>query len=101
MVHNQTFAWVMSLAQNRYGSLELDGIIELVREYFDEYDQVLIDADARSRANFIYDTATQSVTQIVCDPEGNNEWRFTAHVDLEASRAEGKAIVIIDSFAKA
>ena len=101
MVHNQTFAWVMSLAQNRYGSLELDGIIEIVREYFAEYDEVLIDADARSRANFIYDTATQEVTQIVCDPEGHNEWRFKAHVDLDASRAEGKAVVVIDSFARA
>ena len=97
MVHNQTFAWVMALAQNRYGSLELDGIIETVREYFNTYDEVLIDADARSRANFIYDTDTQRVTQIISDPEGHNEWRFEAHVDLEASKAEGKAVLVIDS----
>ncbi len=101
MVHNQTFAWVMSMAQNRYGSLELDGIIETVRQYFEEYDAVLIDADARSRDNFIYDTQTQRVTQIICDPDGHNEWRFEAHVDLEASKAEGKAVLVIDSLGRA
>lgn len=101
MVHNQTFAWVMALAQNRYGQLELEGIMESAREYFNEYDGVLIDADARSRSNFIYDTATQHVTQIICDPDGNNEWRFEAHVDIEASRDAGKAVLVIESMGKA
>ncbi len=40
-----------------------------------------IDADARSAAYFSWDAASGAVTQIICDPEGHNEWRLRGVVD--------------------
>ena len=37
----------------------------------------------------------QTVTQILHDPAETNEWRITARVDLDASRAEGRAVLVL------
>ena len=38
------------------------------------------------------DDKTFTVEQIICDPEGFNEWRLTGVVDLQQSREVGEAI---------
>lgn len=106
MVRNEAFRWVGLFARRdltalaelptpdagRWRSAELE---VLVAPYWETYESVLIDADARSGANFSWNPATGAVTQIVCDPDGDNEWRLRGVVDLDASRAEGRAVVAL------
>ena len=33
-------------------------------------------------------------TQIICDPEGHNEWILEAEIDLDASDAQDRAVVV-------
>jgi hypothetical protein len=35
------------------------------------------------------------------DPEGSNEWRIDAEVDVERSRAEGHAVVLFGGVSQA
>jgi hypothetical protein len=62
-------------------------------EYYDEHDEVLVDAGARSPSRFLYDRRARTVTQILHDPDDTNEWRLTARVDLDASRDAGRAVL--------
>ena len=55
-----------------------------------------IDADARSAAYFDWDTDAGRVTQIIADPDGHQEWRVEATIDLHASRDAGEAILVLD-----
>jgi superfamily II RNA helicase len=104
MVRNEAFRWVHILARRAYDELaEVPGIggdrvrasqIEAsMASYWDEYRSIVIDADARSSANFNWDRATGSVTQIISDPDDNREWRIDGEVDLDASREEGIAVL--------
>jgi len=68
---------------------------EALDDYYAEHDQVGIGADARSAARLIIREGTDSwqVRQIIDDPSGDHDWGIDATVDLEASRAEGAAVV--------
>ncbi|AZA13749.1 DEAD/DEAH box helicase [Corynebacterium choanae] len=62
-------------------------------EYFDEFDDVLLDQDARSATYFsIDDSAPREwvVRQIIKDPEDSRAYAFTAVVDLDATDAAGE-----------
>ncbi len=106
MVRNETFRWVTMLARKAYMGLaehqaEMNGIYraddlrEAMEPYWESYDAILLDADARSVRNAIIDEAATvwNVTQILSDPDENNEWRLIGEVDLDASREAGAAIV--------
>ncbi len=98
MVRNQIFDWVRRLAARRgYDAFGPDEAIELVRDamadYYDEHDEVLLDADAHSPSRFVYDRRAQTVTQILHDPDDTNEWRIMARVDVDASRETGRAVL--------
>ena len=57
-------------------------------EYWDEHDQIVLDADARSPQRLLIDKANPRhwvVRQIISDPEGNHDWQIHATVDLDAS----------------
>ena len=93
MVRNEMFRWVTCLATGRTGQLpegadpsELDG-------YWDEFDQILLDAEARGGSRFDYDAASGLATQIIHDPDGIDAWRVEGRVDLERSAEEGTAVV--------
>ena len=82
MVRNQMFDWVQRVAARRgYDAFGSADDIDLVRaamaEYYDEHDEVLLDAGARSPGRFIYDRRAQTVTQILHDPDATNEWQLT------------------------
>ncbi|WP_179948261.1 DEAD/DEAH box helicase [Corynebacterium liangguodongii] len=65
---------------------ELDG-------YFDEYDDVLIDADARGPEYFRLSGEQGrewSVVQVIRDPAGDNAFQLHGVVDLDASDATGE-----------
>ena len=107
MIRNETFRWVTMIArrahaeladlQREHGSTEwtAEGLAEAMAPYWDEFDQIMLDADARSAANVLIDDTGDpwTVTQIVSDPDGQREWRLAGEVDLTASRAAGEAIV--------
>ena len=66
--------------------------------YYDEYDEILTGAAARSPRLCVIDEASAAagrwrVEQTIDDPAGDHDWRIRAEVDLEASVAEGAAIV--------
>lgn len=104
MVRNEAFRWVSLLARRAYddfaevprsdgerlrpSALEAD-----MAPYWEEYSRIEIDAGARSAERFVWDRSTGQVTQILVDPEGNCEWRVEGVVDLDASCAEGRAVI--------
>ncbi len=106
MVRNQAFDWLNRLATKRgydvivdaaadpdvWGTV--DDLVQTMADYWDEYDHIVMDAGARSPGRFFYDpTVDQSVVQIIQDPDGNDEWRITAFVDIEASGEQNKAVL--------
>ena len=98
MVRNQIFDWVQRVAARRgYDAFGSPEAIDLVREamagYYEEHDEVLLDAEARSPSRFVYDRRAQTVTQILHDPDETNEWRITARVDVDASAEAGRAVL--------
>ena len=65
-------------------------------EYWDEHDDMLLDADARSAARILVDRTNPRmwvVRQIISDPQGNHDWQIHAVVDLDASD-EAEALVL-------
>lgn len=97
MVRNEAFRWVQVLARRRYDEFENgDEIGDAFSTYWELFDEVITDADARGPEHFIFDDATGTVTQVIVDPEGGHEWRAIGHVDVEASREEGRAVVVLD-----
>ena len=89
LVRNELFRVVTELAHHREGELADD-----MAAYWAEHDHIHIDADARSAQWFEVDLDTGLATQTICDPAGFNEWVLDAEIDLEASDAEERAVVI-------
>ena len=69
---------------------------EVLEEFRDAHDEVLLDADARSTAYFLVDTADEltdhvwHATQIIHDVDGDNDFRILADVDLDVTQNEGE-----------
>ncbi|MFT4051080.1 MAG: DUF3516 domain-containing protein [Microbacterium sp.] len=64
--------------------------------YYDEHDAILTGGPARSPALCVIDKTAAGVwhvEQTIDDPAGDHDWRIRAEVDLEASVAEGMAVV--------
>jgi superfamily II RNA helicase len=98
MVRNEAFRWVDLVARRRYYQLPLspteqESVQAELAGYWDEFDAVLTDGEARNAGRFSYDHASGRVTQILHDPEGIDEWRFAAVVDRQLSRDEGRAVL--------
>ncbi|MFT4214745.1 MAG: DUF3516 domain-containing protein [Microbacterium sp.] len=66
--------------------------------YYDEHDEILTGGPARAPRLCIIDenpadAGLWRVEQTIDDPAGDHDWRIRAEVDLEASAAEGAAVV--------
>lgn len=68
-------------------------------EYFEEYDELATDADARGPALFMVTEESQRwlVRQVFADPSGDRDWGISAEVDLPASDEAGVAVVRVTS----
>lgn len=109
MVRNQAFQWVQLLAfkrsymtladagspESEYDSIE--SIVAAMAEYWEAYDGIGVDTDARNGSLHIFDPTSGRVTQILDDPEHHHEWRIQAHIDWDASTAAGNAVLVLDS----
>lgn len=72
--------------------------IQVLDEYYEEHEEVLLDADARSKAYLMLDEADEEelhvwhVRQIFHDEAGDNDFVIAADVDLDATQ-EGDGVV--------
>jgi len=109
LVRNALFLRVELLARRDYPTLgELDGDAgwtsarweAAAEDYFASYDRVEIGGDARSPALCIITEQgrTWAVRQIIDDPDATHAWAIKAEVDLDASDAEGRAMVTVTGF---
>ena len=108
MVRNALFRRVELFARRRCNDLgELDSGSgwtasrweQVIADYFTEHDDVGTGADARGPALLIIDRGPTlwRVRQILDDPAGDHDWGIEVEVDLEASDAEGAAVLrVID-----
>ena len=70
---------------------------DLMEPYWEEWDSIGIDADARSGRFLQIDEHDGHwvFTQWLVDPEGTNEWSLSARVDLRASDEAGEPVVAL------
>jgi hypothetical protein len=110
MVRNKAFDWVQRLGSRRgYDDLmegspmfeSTEDLAAAMAPYWAEFDEILLDAGARSGDRFHFDRSTATVTQILRDPDDTNEWRFIAAVDLDASADEGRVVLRLTSIGSA
>ena len=112
MIRNATFRWIQLLSRDDYAGLaqEAEGdlsdpgrVKEVLSSYWDDFSEVMTDADARS-AHWMVETARDQsqviVEQTVCVPDGFNEWRLRGVVEIEASREAGEAVVKLTDIIK-
>ncbi len=92
MIRNEMFRWVQLIARKRYDKLP-EGDHATLDKFWEEFDELLIDADARSTSRFMYDPEALRATQILHDSDEIDSWRIEGLVDLEQSAVEGRAVV--------
>jgi len=97
LVRNAAFRWVEQLARHERpkGSVEGLNARELMAPYWDEYDAIEIDGDARNSSRFDFDAVAGRVSQTIHDPEGHDKWRLLGQVDLDASRVEDRLVIVL------
>lgn len=107
LVRNALFARVRLAAHNdvrSLGELDADWGWRMPRwkaaldAYFEEHEEILIDADARSTSFFMLDEAAEKsnhtwhVRQTFNDSEGDRDFGIDAQVDLDATQEAGEAV---------
>jgi hypothetical protein len=112
MVRNALFRWLQLLSKRDYDncakltSAQLsnpESISLALEPYWQEHDVILVDPEARSAKWFMSGERSIDrwlVTQIICDPQGFQEWRVQAEIDLAASRLIGEVVLQVVSVAK-
>ncbi len=100
MVRNLMFRHVQLFAMEKEDDLAaLDAYLEeapnwpaAMDGYFDEYEEVLLDGDARGPSMFRVEEGPEvwKVSQTIADPEKDYGWRLEAEVDLPASDEAGE-----------
>ncbi len=108
-VRTAMFGWVELLARRSYNVLaERSGwehwrLRDAMAPYWNEYDAIGTDADARSAAFFRLEESPDKWTihQTLADPNGDGEWRIVATVDLEVAMADGAPTLVIEQLGPA
>ena len=72
--------------------ITIDDWDDALGAYWDEHDEMLLDADARGPAmlDITAEGRTLIVRQIIADPEANHDWQIIGHVDLDATDESGE-----------
>lgn len=112
MVRNAMFQRVELFAQEKDKTLgALDGgtgwdrarWAEALDDYFDEYEDIYTDAQARGPALIRIDENPEglvgfwAVQQVFDDPEGHHDYGINARVDLAASDDDGFPVILVDN----
>jgi superfamily II RNA helicase len=104
LVRNELFRRVQLAALEKWDELgELDATsgfdadrwADSLDPYFDEYDSIGVDADARGSAMLmITEGPTEWLArQILSDPAGDHDWGISATIDLAESNEQGVAVL--------
>ncbi|WP_129658522.1 DEAD/DEAH box helicase [Rothia uropygialis] len=108
MIRNAMFRRVELFAEEKeklLGELDADHGWDANRwadamdEYFDEYDDIFTDAEARSPRHLTLDTSDPevwTVRQVFSDPQDNFDFGITAKVDLLSSDDVGAPVIRVD-----
>ena len=101
LVRNAMWKRVQLLSMQRTDLLaQLDPDVDwnsALDAYFQDHATIETHADARGPAMLRVDGA--EVTQVLADPDGDHDWALTGVIDLEASDAEGEAVVRVTALA--
>jgi len=120
LVRNEIFRFVRALARKGYAEAarvmspegEAATLGAEVREaarfeaelapYFAEHASIRVDPEARSPKHMAIEEGdvTWRVRQALLDPEEDNDWFFTATVDLEQSRAAARPVLTLERFGR-
>lgn len=100
-VRTAVFGWVELLAAMNHETLAqrcgwtVEALIAAMTPYWQRYGSIAIDADARSGQWFQLSEEPHRwvITQQLSDPDGDQEWRITAEVDLAAAMDEGAPLL--------
>ena len=110
MLRNALFRRVQAASFERYAELaELDAARgfgeqkwrDALELYFDEYDDIRVDADARAASLLELDRSSAPegfwrFRQVLLDPNGDHDWAIEGSVDLAESEAEGEPVVRVE-----
>ena len=110
MLRNALFRRVQGAAFERYDELaELDAARgfgeqkwrDALAGYYDEYDDIRVDADARAASLLELDRSSAPegfwrFRQVLLDPNGDHDWAIEGSVDLAESEAEGEPVVRVE-----
>lgn len=96
LVRNAAFGWVVALARGDRARLPA-WAFEAISPFVDRFGQPSTAPDARGPALFDFDPDTGRVLQILLDPDDSGAWCCTGHLDAEASRAAGAAVLVLDA----
>ncbi|GAA2186279.1 DEAD/DEAH box helicase [Leucobacter alluvii] len=110
MLRNALFRRVQAAAFERYDELaELDAARgfgeqkwrDALAGYYDEYDDIRVDADARAASLLELDRSSAPegfwrFRQVLLDPNGDHDWAIEGSVDLAESEAEGEPVVRVE-----
>ncbi|MCP5554810.1 MAG: DUF3516 domain-containing protein [Akkermansiaceae bacterium] len=92
------FSGACTLVAEGWNAVSLE---EAFDPYFDEHERLLLDAEGRNGRHTQVDVAEDrrawTVSQILTDPEGLNDWQVVFRVDLETARAEGRPVLILET----
>lgn len=74
-------------------------VYECIEAYWQEYDAVLIDGDARSMKRLTIEESKDewTVRQTLSDPEENYDWAMLFKVNIEESRLQNRAVIQLES----
>lgn len=103
MVRNAAFRWVRALVERRYDDLANEHVNAETLDaqhqaYLAECHRVDLGTAARGPALFEYAHGATRVEQTLADPEAYHEWSLVGEVDLERSREEGDAVLVLRRF---
>ena len=112
MVRNEVFRWVELLARRAYADLAerlpstawtADALAAAMAPYWERHEAVGIGGAARGADLFqvLESAEAWSVRQALDDPAGEHDWAIAAHVDLDASDEEGRAVVVLEDIGPA
>ncbi|HEX8795764.1 MAG TPA: DUF3516 domain-containing protein [Polyangiaceae bacterium] len=108
LVRNAVFQLLRAIARKDFGAAAemLEGgawtgekLSAAFAPFFAEHAAVRLDPDARSpgRTRISKDTPGRwDVVQVVCDPEGHDDWAIFGAIDIESSRKEGRPILLVE-----
>jgi hypothetical protein len=105
-VRNEMFRRVQLMARDDAEALgqldsssgwDVDRWGEALDRYFDEYDTIGTDTDARGPHMLQVEQlpSVWRVRQVLADPEGDHDWGISAVVDLASSDERGEAVVTV------